>query len=324
MACYHPLKGYYGRKINPETGKTPVVFNSRDGYYDRPVGLPCGRCIGCRLERSRQWATRCVHEASLHSQNSFITLTFQNSCQIAVSTARGRYKRLDYKIDPTEKLHKRHFKDFMKRLRKHFYGNTKSQIRYMHCGEYGEKYGRPHHHAILFGIEFADKVRIYPHGRKKDSPPLYTSPLLEKLWPHGSNSVGEVTFESAAYIARYTVKKFNGVTGDALYEAMKNEKEQKAPEYLTMSRRPGLATNWIKKYSDDVYPKDFIVIRGKKSKVPKFYDKCYELTNPKEYGTTKASRTMNARGNPNYSYDRMVAGEIIKKAQMANLPKTLA
>lgn len=301
MPCYHPLKGYYGRKVNPETGKRSVVFNQKDGFHDYKVSLPCGRCIGCRLERSRQWATRCVHEASLYPQNCFITLTFREACPLDGT-----------KTDPTVSLHKHHFQRFMKRLRKHFFGNEKGTIRYFHCGEYGEQLGRPHHHACLFNIDFPDKTL----WAVRDGIRLYRSKTLESLWPFGNSTIGDVTFDSAAYVARYVVKKITGKLANAHYLG-------KQPEYCTMSRRPGIASGWIKKYSNDVFPKDFVVIRGKKSKVPKFYNRNYELTNPADYGTIRASRIMNQRGNPNNVPERLEASEVIQNAQLALLKRGL-
>ena len=112
MPCYHPLLGYRSRSLT-EKGKRAVVFNPRDGYVDQPVQLPCGQCIGCRLERSRVWAVRCVHEASLHSDNCFITLTYDNS-----------------HLPSDGSLHKDHFQKFMKRLRK-----SVGKVRFFHCDE---------------------------------------------------------------------------------------------------------------------------------------------------------------------------------------------
>lgn len=278
-----------------------MVFNSKDGYYDNPVSLPCGRCIGCRLERSRQWATRCVHEASLYPQNAFVTLTFREACPLDGT-----------KLDPTASLHKHHFQRFMKRLRKQFYGNMKGNVRYFHCGEYGELLGRPHHHACLFNIDFPDKTL----WKIREGVRLYESKILQELWPHGSSKIGDVTFESAAYVARYVVKKITGEPAAAHYNG-------KLPEYCTMSRRPGLGKKWQETYTDDIFPKDFIIVRGKRSKVPKYYNKNYELTNPKDYGHIKALRIRNARGNPNNHPDRLAAGEIIQKALMQMLPRTL-
>lgn len=200
----------------------------------------------------------------------------------------------------------------MKRLRKHFYGNQKSAVRYFHCGEYGDKLGRPHHHACLFNFDFPDKEL----WSVRDGVRLFRSKILEELWPYGNSTIGEVTFESAAYVARYVVKKITGDPAAAHYNG-------RLPEYCTQSRRPGLGAGWFKKYHDDVFPKDFIVIRGKKSKVPKYYNRNYELTNPDEYGSLKALRIFNARGNPNNDPRRLDAGEAITKARMALLPRTL-
>lgn len=284
MPCYHPIKGFRARKPNPETGKRPVVFNARDGYDDLTVNLPCGRCIGCRLERSRQWAIRCVHEASLHENNCFITLTFD-----------------DKYLDVKGSLVKADFQKFMKRLRKHF----GTGIRYFHCGEYGEKLGRPHHHACLFNLDFPDKIL----WQTREGIKLYRSKTLEDLWPFGHSTIGGVTFESAAYVARYVTKKIIGKNAASHYG-------DKIPEYVTMSRRPGLARGWLEKYTSDVYPSDFIIIRGKKCKVPKYYDRVYELTNPKEYGSVRSLRISNARGNPDNSPRRLEARERVQQAKM--------
>ena len=136
MPCYNPLKGYRSRTLNA-SGKRSIVFNLREGYVDQPIEVPCGQCIGCRLERSRQWAVRCVHEASLYKNNCFVTLTYS-----------------DDKLPSDGSLHFDHFQKFMKRLRR-FYDD--SRIRFFHCGEYGEQYSRPHYHCCLFNFDFVDK-----------------------------------------------------------------------------------------------------------------------------------------------------------------------
>lgn len=301
MPCFHPLTGYYAQKINPETGKRPIVFQHKDGYYDHKQLLPCGRCIGCRLERSRQWASRCVHEAQLHTQNCFITLTFREACPIDGT-----------KTDPTVSLHKHHFQRFIKRLRKHAFGSQKGTLRYYHCAEYGDQSNRPHHHAIIFNYDFPDKkYKNTKHGFN-----YYTSKILEALWPHGNHIIGDATFESAAYVARYCTKKISGPPAKDHYNG-------RLPEFATMSRRPGIGRGWLDKYTTDVYPNDFVVIRGHKCKVPKFYDKCYDLTNPKEYGNVKAERVHAQRGNPANDYRRLQAGEEIQKARYALLKTTI-
>ena len=139
MACYQPLKGYYSKSRNPN-GKRNVVFNPQMGYRDRPVTVPCGQCIGCRLERSRQWAIRCYHEASMYERNSFVTLTYDDESLPLGGT-----------------LVFRDFQLFMKRLRKQ-YG---AGIRFYACGEYGEKFGRPHYHVCLFNFELMQLYNVF-------------------------------------------------------------------------------------------------------------------------------------------------------------------
>ena len=156
MPCYRPLVGYRSVKIGP-TGKRPVVFKARDAFFDHQVKVRCGQCIGCRLEKARQWALRCSHEASLHENNCFVTLTYS-----------------DKNLPKYNSLELRDFQKFMKRLRKHFDGG----IRFFHCGEYGDKNGRPHYHAILFGIDFDDReiYKVSDAGYR-----WYTSKTLESI-----------------------------------------------------------------------------------------------------------------------------------------------
>lgn len=173
----------------------------------------------------------------------------------------------------------------MKRLRKHFYGNQKSDIRYFHCGEYGEKFQRPHHHAILFNLTFSD---ITPWQTESGNQ-LYRSKTLEKLWKHGNSTIGAVNYNTAAYVARYALKKITGKMAPDHYMG-------RLPEYITMSRRPGIAREWYEKYKNtDVFPRDYIVLNGVKSKIPKYYNKCYELTDPDKYGTIRESRIQKAK-----------------------------
>lgn len=271
MTCFHPIKAIRRHdKINSDTGKPLIDFNVQKGYeYKRLpecwelIEVPCGRCIGCRLEHSRQWAVRCVHEASLWESNCFITLTFN-----------------DDNLASDGSLHKEDFVKFMKRLRKRF----GEGIRFFHCGEYGSKLGRPHHHAIIFNFDFPDKVLWSARYGVR----LYVSDELQRLWPFGFSTIGSVTFESCAYVARYIMKKIRGKDADAYYKG-------KVPEYLTMSRRPGIARGWLDKYMTDVYPHDYVVLRdGIKCRPPKYYDRIFESTNPDMLKDIKERRKLYA------------------------------
>lgn len=263
MPCFNPIKGYRSKTVNP-SGKRSITLNPKEAEDDKIVQIKCGQCIGCRIDRSKEWAVRCLHEASLYEENTFLTLTYA-----------------DEHLPPDGSLRLADFQKFMKRLR---FENKNRTIRFFHCGEYGEKFGRPHYHAILFNFDFDDKTYSdnSPSGEK-----LYYSPKLERLWPHGRARIGNVTFKSAAYVARYILKKFTGPDAWMYYDEIDHEtgevlKELK-PEYVTMSRRPGVATEWFKKFKTDVFPDDFVVIDGKKVKTPSFYLRQLEKIDPMEH-----------------------------------------
>lgn len=256
MPCFRPLKGYRAAVPGP-SGKHPIVFTPRGAEIDRPVTLPCGQCIGCRLAKSREWALRCVHESKLYEQNCFITLTFN-----------------DANLPENGSLDHDHWQKFMKRLksycRRKFGNEVADGIRFYMCGEYGERLGRPHYHACLFNFDFPDKKykRVNRVGDK-----IYTSEILDRCWNKadpGMCEIGDVTFESAAYVARYIMKKITGDDAVAYYG-------DKKPEYTNMSRRPGIGKGWFDKWKDDVFPSDFIIHQGERHKVPRFYGDLYEL-----------------------------------------------
>lgn len=234
MPCTRPIEGY-------RAPNGTVVFSKQHGWCDKPVKVPCGQCQNCRLEKSRQWAMRIMHESSLYSHNSFLTLTYS-----------------DEELPQDYTLVKSHHQLFMKRLRKKYDGKT---IRYYHCGEYGDETHRPHYHTILFNQDFADKeyFRTTDTGSR-----LYISAELDEIWGHGQCQIGDVTFESAAYCARYVMKKLTG--------RRKSEYGSREPEYSTMSLRPGIGAPWLAKWKTDVYPLDACIINGKKVRVPRAYD----------------------------------------------------
>jgi hypothetical protein len=292
MPCYSPLTAWEGKEIN-ESGKRSMVFKSSSALDpNKPKELPCGQCIGCRLGRSKEWAMRCMHEISLYEKNCFITLTIDDEHLMKRNNPRS--------LDVTE------FQKFMKRLRKKLtpknpYSKTaepeewkeyhdRTAIRFFHCGEYGDKYGRPHYHAILFNLEF-DDLELWRIDRGNR---LYISKTLQSLWTYGFSTIGEANFESAAYVARYILKKVNGKNALEHYNEINWEtgevKESRAPEYITMSRNGGIGKGWYDKYKNDLYPKDFITIKGKKMKPAKYYDRMFELEYPSDMEKIKMRR----------------------------------
>lgn len=300
MPCYHPLKGYRSKTVNA-SGKRSIVFDLREGYIDLPVELPCGRCIGCRLERSRQWAIRCMHEAQLYEDNCFLTLTYS-----------------DENLPSHGSLTLSHFQNFMKKLRKH----SNQKIRFYHCGEYGEKYHRPHYHACVFNYDFKDK-KLW---KKSLENPLYISETLTKLWGHGHAVIGNVTFDSAAYVARYITKKELGKKAWAYYCEVDPQTgeitKEISPEYTTMSRRPGIGKGWFEKFHTDVYPEDFVVIKEQKFKPPKYYDSQFELAYPSDYDSIKGARRKEGKKHAHdNTHERLLVKEEIKNEKFKLLKR---
>lgn len=316
MPCFRPLTAYRSYNLKTKNGKAQICFKRKEsGILSEEIQLPCGQCIGCRIERSKQWALRCVHESSLYGNNCFITLTFD-----------------DNHLNSERSLVKSDFQKFMKRLRKSYHGKesitddkgkVSFPIRFFHCGEYGSQLERPHHHACLFNFDFDDKILWSVRKGVK----LYRSPELEKLWPYGFCTIGDVTYESAAYVARYVTKKVNGERAAAHYARVNEETGEMfyvEPEYITMSRRPGIAKNWFQKYQKDVYPSDFVTLKGKKFKPPAYYDKIYDLDNHQSMEAIKRQRMKRAKEHAdNNTPRRRVVREECQRRKVTMLKRGL-
>ncbi len=282
--------------MSPKGG---FVF-SRKASVGQLMTVPCGQCIGCRLERSRQWVIRIMHESSLHELSSFITLTYRPSKLPAYGT-----------------LVPWHFNKFIKRLRSRLHPHP---IKYFHCGEYGEKFSRPHYHAIIFGFNFFDKVLYQEVNDQR----YYQSQFLDDVWTHGKCIVGDVSFESAGYVARYCVKKVNGDRAYDHYwrpDPVTGEAHLVEPEYATMSN--GLGAGWFEKFGSDVFPRDEVVMRGCVSKPPRFYDLLYEKKDPSSFERVKRDRILAARKNAaDCTPDRLATREIVQEAQVSFLHRS--
>lgn len=268
MTCYHPIRAYRSREFNKTTGKYGIAFDATKALNaDLALSLPCGRCIGCRDDKKREWALRAKHEAQMagFGNSSFITLTYTDE-----------HVPIDYSV----KL--RDWQLFMKRLRKDL-GETK--VRFLACGEYGDKLFRPHYHALIFGHGFPDRKLYYQDDR---GDPHYKSAQLERLWPVGYCDVADVTWRSAKYVAGYVMKKMVGSQADDHYNRVSpidGNTYRVATEFCVMSRRPGLGTSWFEKFQADAFPSDFLVVEGQKVKPPKFYLKLLD-----EHAQTKIKR----------------------------------
>lgn len=319
MACYKPISAY-----RREDGE--IVFAER-GKIQQYLQIACGQCIGCRLERSRQWAMRCMHEAKMHRYNSFLTLTYN-----------------DNNIPAGGTLHYYDFQRFMRRLRKALgrkggklrnglaftaapgssYGAPPHTPRFYMCGEYGEQFHRPHFHVCLFGTDFNDKKYL---AKTKTGSKLYRSETLERLWPLGFSSIGEITFESAAYVARYVMKKITGTRAKKHYEKIETETGeiiQLKPEFNNMSRRPGIGKNWLERFEADVYPHAKVIVRGIKTNPPRYYDKIYKASHPTEWEAIEYDRyLLGKQQHENQLEHRLRAREQVAAAKIAMLKRKI-
>lgn len=281
MSCFKPLTAY-------RLDDGSISFNPKDRAAGHTMELPCGQCKHCRISRSRMWAVRCMHEASLHEQNCFLTLTY------------------DPEHLPSDgSLNYKSFQNFMKRLRKRF---RNQNIRFYMCGEYGDKNLRPHYHAIIFGMDFPDKE---PIAKSHAGHVYYRSDILQSLWPFGLASIGAVTEQSAGYVARYVMKKITGKLdwinpktgkpyGDVYKRLDPNTGEifTVVPEFTRMSLKPGIAQGWFDKFYTDVYPNDAIVSEGgRRMKPPRYYDNKYDAIEPYQFEAVKQARIMAALKN---------------------------
>ena len=262
--------------------------------------------MGCRIDKSKEWAARIVHESQMHQENCFVTLT---------------YDETNVPIDGS--LNKAHFQKFMKRLRKHY---ATKKIRYFHCGEYGSALERPHYHACLFGLDFDDAV---PHFSTPSGNVTYISETLEKIWGKGFCTVGELNYQTAAYTARYIMKKVTGKRAEEHYLRVNpttGELYTLQPEYVTMSlgreKGGGIGGSFFEKFETDFFPADECPIPGKGvfKSVPKYYERLWAERNPDAFKKIKRLREKYRNTNvAEYSAERLETKFNVKKAQLKQL-----
>ena len=310
MACFKPLAAHYTWR--GEVAVTRAV--GQTGLEQGEFAVPCGRCIGCRIDQSKQAAVRCVHEERMQAeagrQSTFLTLTYEdhNVPDCFVNKKTGEYYG-NGTLDPNDHV------DFVNKLRLRLYRKGQS-FRYYMCGEYGEKFLRPHFHYLIFGYGFPDKEPWRIHKGVQ----YYRSEELESIWNYGHSSIGHVTVESAAYCARYVKKKINGQLADAHYRNAANERI--LPEFTRMSLKPGIGASWFEKYGvTDVYDSgDFIVINGVKYSTPRYYDKLYERLDADALASIKSQREERARAFQfDNTYERLQTKEEAQRLRLKRL-----
>ena len=292
MSCFHPLDCWIHPTKKTDKGKKVLLFNYDPKVCSRTIPdlqTECGRCVGCRLKKSREWAVRCMHEASLYWDNCWITLTLNDDYLYT--------RENPYSVQRGEKSE---MTRFLKRLRKK-YGEG---IRYFYCAEYGETCffcnksehkcscgsyypwrGRPHYHICIFNHDFPDK-RFF---KTINGCNHYTSDALDALWTDpdtglfmGWATISELTPDAAAYTARYSMKKITGdlaeqddpITKIKHYERISPDGEiiPLIPEFNNMSRMPGIGKTWLDQFSKEVLDNDGVLFKELRIKPPRYYD----------------------------------------------------
>lgn len=295
MPCFHPLSAYKlaGGGIEFARGGHGRDHANALGAID----IPCGRCVGCKLQRSRDWAIRCMHEASLYRDNCYVTLTYSPE-----------------NLPPLGSLQYRDFQLFMKRLRSHF---KQPNIRFYMCGEYGTATRRPHYHACLFNITFPD-LKYYKLNKQGDR--LSTSLILDKLWGLSDTQclVGAVTLQSAGYVARYLLQKQTGDLADDHYQG-------RTPEFNRMSLRPGIGAGWLQRFRPDVFPCDYVVsVDGHKDRVPRYYDVLNERHDAEQLERVKRAREIAGQDHwHDNTTSRLRVKEVVQQAAIRQLTRDL-
>lgn len=280
MSCYHPLPALMvdgGVKI------LPACEQEFDAAGEPQfMELPCGSCIGCKQVRSSSWSVRCYHEAQLYEKNCFLTLTYS-----------------DEHLPEHGSLRYYDVQKFLKRFRRGRRGcdpgaRGSYPIRFFAAGEYGETSYRAHYHLLVFNFDFPDKYywRTSESGEK-----LYRSDSAEALWsvkssPLGAVEIGSVTPRSAAYVSGYAQKKMSGRYRDfySWVDTRTGEVCEVKPEFCVMSRKPGLGADWYDRYASDVLPRDYVVVEGRKTKVPRFYSERFKARDPSGFEVIQAKR----------------------------------
>lgn len=277
MTCYSPIQAYKSGSVNEGTGKRSMQFVRNGSFSGVRQMLPCGKCIGCRLEWSRRWAVRLMHESKMHNENAFITLTYDNE-----------------HLPPVGTLVPGHLQSFHKKLHNRLLYDRGVGVRYYGCGEYGELNKRPHYHSIIFGYAFPDKLLYSKNARGEN---IYRSAMLNDIWGMGECRIGAVTFESAQYVANYCLKKVDGkkrAEGHYLVYDADGVVSERIPEFAHMSRRPGIGTSYFEKYGHEIKAHDSIVVNGREVPSIRYYDLKIEATDPRGMELLKRKRSAKA------------------------------
>lgn len=317
MTCYHPLLRYetwkrykcidghyaYEAKIQKPDPNYKQEYDNIEEYaksiaatgrYRNIQVIPCNKCIGCRLEYSKDWATKGIFEAEQWKDNWFLTITYDNEHLPEAAPAINEETGEEMDPNPGGTLKPTDLTNFLKRLRTYYerkYNHT--GIRFMACGEYGSGSGRAHYHAICFNLPIRQENMSF-HEYNENYEALWRCPELEEIWGKGMIVAAEVNWNTCAYVARYITKKVGMPADKEHYKNLGLE-----PEFFRMSRRPGIGRQYYEEHKEELYKTDQVLIKKYgggilKAKPPKYYDRLYDLENPEKMEEIKKERKKKA------------------------------
>lgn len=293
MPCYKPCDAWHSA-----TGGITFRRSSSTGI---PIQIPCGQCIGCRLDKQRDWAVRIDHEARQHPHSVFLTLTYT-----------------DENLPAHGSLSLSHCQLFLKRLRKHY---APHRYRYILNGEYGPQTLRPHYHVILFNHFSADR-KLWAPSDKQGYGASYTAPTLEQIWGLGRVIEQDYCPGNGRYIASHCVKRLSAERAAPLLERVNpytGEINSVLPEFWTMSRRPGIGAGYFSRHGAALWTHDNVIYDGRPVTVPKYYDRLRDHHDAKRMENVRYSRILKAREpqrRANNTPERLAVRETVTKARM--------
>lgn len=296
MTCFDPVLMY--RAKPPAKGMTRTFAKSIGTGVTYPI--PCGGCIGCRTSKAQMWSVRCMHENSLHDVGAFVTLTYDND-----------HLPADYSLDV------RDIQLFNKRVRA-----AGHRFRFLAVGEYGDQTQRPHYHMLMFGF-WPDDAKLWS---TINGVPNYHSKSLADLWGLGHVAFGRITSASAAYCARYSLKKITGTRARDHYtriHPLSGNRVHVRPEFITMSRRPGIGSGWFDKFGRDCFPSDYLVHDGKRVPVPAYYLRKLSEESQQPIKDARTEKMRDPKVKANSTPDRLAVRKEVLEERLKQLKRTI-
>lgn len=198
--------------------------------YPEGLLVPCGKCLACRIAKRREWQLRMLHELACHDDAVFVTMTYD-----------------DNHLPENSSLSVSDLQKFFKRLRKELKKFGRS-IRYYACGEYGDRFGRPHYHAIIYGLSLRPEDKM----------------VVRAKWPMGLVHFGTAEPNSIGYVAQYIDKKFTG-------DMAKQEYDDKGRQPVFKVCSLGIGKDFMFNHATQLIEMGKCTVKGKYVSLPRYY-----------------------------------------------------